>query len=359
MLLIDRILLRMFWAYFLGTLVVFVTLFISIEAMSMLVNYSGVDPFAIFKFFLYSLPNVVGKMLPVACLSGLMLTLSTLNRNNELVALFASGLSLFRLALPQLISVIFISFLGFLSADRLEPILNRYKNFVFYYEIEKKPSLFSTVKTNRIWYKSQNSIFNIKTLSEEGDRAEGLTLYFFSEDWTLLQMLNAKKVEFAGKNWKLIDGNVTVFTADSSFPLTSPFKEKVISMAEDTQDIQSSGRATSQMTIQELRRFISKNKEAGLDTVRYEVEYHNKFSFGFVALMMCLLGLPFTVGRQRSGGNLRSLGLALLLVFIFWVMSTSTYTLGIHGHLNPLLAAWLPHALVGGAAFAFLKKVKR
>ncbi len=337
----------------------FVTLFITIEAMSMLVNYAGVDPSSIFKFFLFSLPNVVGKMLPVACLSGLMLTLSTLNRNNELVALFSSGLSLFRLAIPQLISVVFISFLGFLSADRLEPILNRYKNFVFYYEIEKKPSLFSTVKTNRIWYKSQNSIFNIKTLSEAGDQAEGLTLYFFSEDWTLLQMLSAKKVEFAGKSWKLFDGNVTVFTADSSFPLTSQFKEKVISMAEDTQDLQTSGKASSQMTLHELRSFISKNKEAGLDTVRYEVEYHNKFSFGFVALIMCLLGLPFTVGHQRSGGNLRSLGVALLLVFVFWVMSTSTYTLGVHGHLSPLVAAWLPHVLVGGTALVLLRKVKR
>lgn len=338
---------------------VFVTLFIAIEAMSMLVNYSGVDPTAIFKFFLYSLPNIIGKMLPVACLSGLMLTLSTLNKNNELVALFASGLSLFRLALPQLISVLLISFLGFLSTDRLEPVLNRYKNYVFYYEIEKKPSLFSTVKTNRIWYKSQNSIFNIKTLSENGDRAEGLTLYFFASDWTLLQMLSAKTVEFSGKNWNLKDGNVTVFTADSSFPLTSRFKEKVIAMAEDTQDLQSSGRATSQMTMHELNRFIAKNKEAGLDTVRYEVEYHNKFAFGFVALIMCLLGLPFTVGHHRSGGNLRSLGIALLLVFAFWVMSTSTYTLGIHGHLHPILAAWLPHSLMGGAALAFLRKVKR
>lgn len=349
----------MFWSFFLGTLTVFVTLFIAIEAMSMLVNYAGVLPSTIFRYYLYSLPDVVGKMLPVACLSGLMLTMSSLNKNNELVALFASGMSLFRIALPQLLSVLLISVLGFFSTDRLVPIMNRSKNFVFYYEIEKKPSLFSTVKTNRIWYKSKNSIFNIKTLSEKGDIAEGLTIYFITENWDLLQMMNAKRVVFAGKNWNLFDGTVTVFSEDSSFPMTSKFKSKTIVMSEDTQDLQSSGQASSQMTLSELSRFITKNKEAGLDTVRYEVEYHNKFSFALIALIMCFLGLPFTVGKARGGGNLRSLGIALALVFAFWVLSTSTYTLGIHGHLVPLLAAWLPHSVMGSAGFILLKRLKR
>ncbi len=359
MFLIDRVLLKMFWSFFLGTLTVFVTLFIAIEAMSMLVNYSGISPGTIFRYYMFGLPDVVGKMLPVACLSGLMLTMSTLNKNNELVALFASGLSLFRIALPQLLSVIFISVLGFFSTDRLAPIMNRSKNYVYYYEIEKKPSLFSTVKTNRIWYKSKNSIFNIKTLSEQGDVAEGLTIYFFADNWDLLQMMNAKRVEFAGKNWKLFDGAVTVFTSDSSFPLTSKFKSKTIAMSEDTQDLQGSGQASTQMTVSELSRFISKNKEAGLDTVRYEVEYHNKFSFALISLVMCLLGLPFTVGKARGGGNMKSLGIALVLVFSFWVLSTSTYTLGIHGTLRPIMAAWLPHALMGGAALVLLRRIKR
>lgn len=359
MLMIDRVLLKMFWTYFIGTLLVFATIFIAIEAMSMLVNFPGILPSTLFKFYLYSLPEVIGKMLPVACLSGLMLTMSSLNKNNELVALFSSGMSLIRIAMPMLISVALISVASFFATDRLVPLLNRSKNYVYYYEIEKKPSLFSTVKTNRIWYKSKNSIFNIKTLSQEGDVAEGLTMYFFADNWDLLQMMNAKRVVFAGKNWRLFDGAVTVFQKESSFPLTQKFKEKVIVMSEDTQDIQSSGQASTQLSVGELDRFITKNKDAGLDTVKYEVEYHNKFSFAFVALIMCLLGLPFTVGKARAGGNMKSLGVALFLVFIFWVLSSSTYTLGVHGHLTPIISAWLPHLLMASGAVFLIKKVRR
>ena len=150
MMLIDRYVLKLFWLYFLGTLLVFVTIFIAIDAMSTMVKFQGVLPSSLMQYYLYSLPEVIGTMLPVASLAGLMLTVSGLNKNNELVALFSSGMSLLRISLPIMISVLFVSVVGFFAADRLVPVLSRNKNYVYYYEIEKKPSKFSTVKTNRI-----------------------------------------------------------------------------------------------------------------------------------------------------------------------------------------------------------------
>lgn len=356
---IDRYVSLLFLGYFVGGLLIFVTLFTAVDAMSTMVNYQGVSPSSLLAFYAASAPAMVHKMLPVACLLGAVLTLSNLNRANELVALFASGMSLLRIAAPILGWVLVISAAGYVMADRLLPLTMRQQNYIFYTEIKKRPDMFSVVKTDRIWYRSKNTIFNIKTLNPDGARAQGLTMYFFSDDWDLLQMITAKDLLIRDKTWVLNNGSVTLFSAESSFPLTSNFREKVMPMGEDSQDLSSSGQTSDMLSQSELSHFIAKNKEAGLDTLRYEVDYHSKIGFSLAGLVMVLLGIPFSVGRARSGGIMMNLGICIGLVFGYWILYSSSLTLGGHGSLPPVAAAWLPNVIMGGLALGLLKKLKR
>lgn len=356
---IDRYTSWLFWGYFIGGLLVFLTLFTAVDAMSTMVTYKGVAPSALLNYYLYSFPEIIQKLLPVACLMGTILTLSSLNKANELVALFASGMSLMRVAFPILIWVVLISMVGYWSADKVLPKAMKEKNYILYYDLKKEPHRFSTIKTDKIWYRSKNSIFNIKTLNAKGDGAQGLTMYFFSEEWDLVQMITAREVKIQGSQWVLEGGTVTIFSKDSSFPLTSQFKTKNIVMAEDSKDLQSAGQTADMMSQKELDYFIKRNKDAGLDTVAYEVDYHSKFSFAFAGLVMCLLGIPFSVGRARSGGTMLNVGICLALVFAYYVFYSSGITLGQHGTLPPVAAAWTPNIVMSGVALVLLKGLKR
>lgn len=356
---IDRYTSWLFWGYFLGGLLVFLTLFTAVDAMSTVASYKGVATGTIFSYYLYSFPEIISKLLPVACLLGTILTLTNLNKNNELVALFASGMSLLRVAAPVLFWVALVSAGGFYMTDRLVPRANQQKNYILYYDLKKEPHRFSTVRTNKIWYRTKDSIFNIKTLSASGDKAQGLTMFFFSEAWDLVQMITAHDVEIKGSSWLLHEGTVTVFNKDSSFPLSTQFKNKSVVMAEDSKDLQSAGQTADMMSQSELQHFIDKNKDAGLDTVAYEVGYHSKYSFIFAGLVMCLLGIPFSVGRARSGGTMLNLGICLGLVFAYYVLYSSGITLGQHGSVPPMVAAWAPNVMMMGLALVLLKRVKR
>ncbi|WP_295905062.1 LPS export ABC transporter permease LptG [uncultured Bdellovibrio sp.] len=356
---IDRYTSWLFWGYFIGGLLVFLTLFTAVDAMSTMVTYKNVAPTALINYYLYSFPEIISKLLPVACLMGTILTLSSLNKANELVALFASGMSLLRITLPILVWVAVISIIGFWSADKVMPKAIKEKNYILYYDLKKEPHRFSTIKTNKIWYRSKNSIFNIQTLNAKGDGAQGLTMYFFNDVWDLVQMITAREVHIQGSQWLLENGAVTVFSKDSSFPLTSQFKTKSIVMAEDSKDLQSAGQTADMMSQKELEYFIKKNKDAGLDTVAYEVDYHAKISFAFAGLVMCLLGIPFSVGRARSGGTMLNVGICLALVFAYYVFYSSGITLGQHGTLPPVAAAWAPNIVMSGLALVLLKRLKR
>lgn len=356
---IDRYLLGLFWVSFAAGLLVFLTLFVATDAMSSLVRYKDVPADVFIRYYIFFVPEVIYKMLPVACVVGTVMTISSLNKGSELVALFASGMSLFRISRMIFVSIILLSGVSYILSDQLMPIFAKKKNFIYYNEIEKTPSRFQTIKTNKIWYRSKNSIFNIKTLNSEGNKAQGLTLYFFNDAWELIQMLTADTVTMNGAQWVLSNGTVTAFSKDSSFPLNDKFAEKTIVMSEEAQDLRSTGQTSDLLTQAELSRFINKNKESGLDTIKYEVDFHSKFSFALAGLVMSLLALPFCVSSARGGGMAKNIAISLGLVLVYWIFYSSAQTMGQHNQLSPIMAAWLPNVVMVALGATLLLRAKR
>jgi lipopolysaccharide export system permease protein len=299
---IDRSISSTFWGFFLAGLLIFVTVMMAVDAMANMVQYTDVPGSVWLRYYGYYLPEILYRMIPVASLMATIMTISVLQRGNELVALFSVGMSLTRIAAPILIWVLLLCGSVLYLSDQILPSFAKNKNYIFYHQVRKNPSLYSTVKTDRIWYRSKDMIFNIKTLNEKAQKAQGLTLYFFNDAWDLIQMMTAEEVDLLGSQWVLNKGSVTLFSEESSFPLTSRFETKTILMGEDAKDLSSSANTADILSLSELSKFIDKNREAGLDTVSYEVAFHSKFGFALAGLVMSLLGLPFSVGKARSGG---------------------------------------------------------
>lgn len=356
---IDRYIAKMFFGFFIGGLIVFVTLFVTVDFMSNFVRSDA--PFqSIVSYYLLSLPALIYQMMPVACLMGVVFTLGSLGKTNELVALFASGMSLARVSLPILSLVVLISSVSFFLNDRVVPILNQKKNYVYFVEILKQPGRYSTVKKDRIWYRSGNALYNIKALDPDTATASGLTMYQFDSAWHLAQMITAKAVKLQGTTWDLSEGTVTIFPLDTNVPMTQAFTRKRITVSEDAKDLQSSGQMTESLSLRELDRFIKRNKEAGgLNTIPYEVDYHAKFSFAMAAFVMSLIGIPFSVGKARSGSVAFGAGITIGLAFAYWAFYSSGLTLGKHGALPPVLAAWVPNVVMSGFAIFALVRMRR
>jgi len=357
--LIDRYILKLF-LFFLGAgILVFVTLFLLVDVMSFAMRNADASTASLIKYYIYHTPYIIYQLTPVACLMATLFTLSTLNRTNELTALFSLGVGLGRVAAPILIMVAIVSITTFGVGDQVLPRLLQKRNYVEFVEIKKRPGLYSTVKTNKIWFRTENILFNIKTLNPEVGKAQGITLYYFDPDWHLTQLITASSVDLNGNQWELQNGLVTLFAAESSFPLTKTFQTKTIAMNEDLADIQSTSNSSEVMSLGELGRFIARNKEAGLDTLRYEVDYHGKFGFAFAALVMSMVGVPFSVGRTRSGGMFLNLGICLALTFAYWVIYSSSLTLGKHGVVAPVLAAYGPNIVAMALSVLLLNRLKR
>lgn len=356
--LIDRYIGRMFVVYFLGALAVFVTLFIAVDFLTAM-NRFDVSTEVLFNYYRYGLPSVIYQMIPIACMVGTVFTLSSLNNHNELTVLFSCGMSLWRISLPIMALVALISCFSYWLSDRVLPSLAQKKNYIYYVEIKKKPSLYSTVKTDKIWYRSKNVLFNIQTLLAEAKKAQGISLYYFDNAWKLIQVIKAEEVQLNGQEWKLKRGSVTVFAQETSFPLTKIFTEKTVQMDEDVGDISSTGSSADILSVNQLSNFIKKNKDAGLDTTRYEMDLYTKYSFVVSGFVMSLIGIPFSLVRPRSGGRLLSTGICIGIIFLYWTLYNSFITMGNLSYFPSIVSAWLPNVLTGIIAFIFLLRMGR
>lgn len=355
--LIDRYIIKVFLGYFIGGVLVFVTLYMAAHSLSYAMESDSATPGTLLKLYFYQIPAIVYQLAPVACLMATLFTYSGLSRSNEMVALFSSGMSLFRLALPVLFLAIGLAGFLYFMSDQIIPRFNQKRNYVEYVEMQHRPWMYSTVKTDKIWYRSENILFNIQTLNPQAAKAEGITLYYFDNAWNLVQLITAKVVDMNGHNWNLKDGFVTLFTAESSFPLTKAFDSKVVNMNEDLGDLQTSSNSSEVMTVKELSHFIQHNKEAGLDTIRYEVDYYSKLGFAFTAVVMAFLGIPFSVSRGRSGGAMVSIGICVGVAFAYWVLYSSFITLGQHGAFPPILSAWTANILMAAVSWLLLRRL--
>ncbi len=355
----GRLLAIQFWTYFIGALALFSLLFLVSDFLANSNQFAQTSRQELLQYYFYVLPEILYRMLPVAATMGVIFTFATLQRTNELTALFSLGVSLRQMTSIFLFWLFIVAFMGYYLGDQIVPKSNQKKNYIYYHTIKKSPGLYSTIKTGKIWYKVQDTIFYLQTLNPKTSVGEGLKMFLLSPEWTLLQLIEAKKVLLEGQKWTLENGLVTVFSAESPFPLTQNFESKTIVMAEEASELVETAKASDILTVKELKQFIEKNKQAGLDTLRYEVDYFSKLSFAFAGVVMSLLAIPFALARGRSGGTMGSLGIALGMVFLYWIFYSSGLALGYHGKVPPLLAVSSPNLIMLVGAYFLHRQTQR
>lgn len=302
---------------------------------------------------LMNLPFILVQMAPPSVMMATVMTLSGLNRTNELTAAFAIGVGIQRISLLLLGIVFMFSCLMLMMQDRVLPPVFKARNTYYWQEMKKRTDFFLDVKKDKIWYRSKNLIYNIRTFDPQTKMIHGMAVYTFDEDFGLAQFVEAEKAIFTPTGWRLMDGTVTIFAKDDQSPLTQTFKEKDLVIQETPKDFQEIEREVHGLRLKELREYINRSKASGANTRSYEVEYHSRISLAFIPLVMCILGVPFSVGNRRSGSAARDFGLSMAVTFFYWLFYSVGLSLGTNGALPPILGAWLPSVFFAGLA-AFL-----
>ncbi|MBW2619346.1 MAG: LPS export ABC transporter permease LptG [Deltaproteobacteria bacterium] len=356
---ISRYILREFLKILLMTLLGFVLVFLIVDFLDRIDNFLEVQiPLSrVAYYFLMSVPSVIFHMTPVSVLVAVLISLGLLARNSEIVALKASGVSLYRLAIPIFLSAVLLSLLCFVLSDIIIPRTSAQANAIWNVEVEKQQDLSSPVHRD-IWFRSESGLLNLRVYDRLKRTMNGVSFYRLNDGFRLVERTEAKSARWVNDRWEFHDGLVKTYLPDGQLSVRR-FKREMINLPEMPDKFTQVTSSAEEMNFSELSDWIRRMEAEGYDPLRYEVDLHLKLSFPFICAIMALIGLPIAFWKEKGGGIALGVGVGIGLSFMYIVFLGLSRSLGYSGLVPPVVAAWMPNLVFTLLGFFLFTNVRQ
>ncbi|MBN2383740.1 LPS export ABC transporter permease LptG [bacterium] len=299
-------------------------------------------------YILLRIPFFLVLSVHMAVLITTILTINIFSRNNELTAMKACGVSLYRAAMPIFILSFLISLGVLFFNERVVPKTNAMAEEISDYKIKKrsKPSLFTH---NKNWYRgSNNSIYSFASFDQREGRnvLNGFLLYTLDEHFQPIQKVEAQQVHWndAERSWYYHNGEVTHYKRDGTPSDRTIFSSLKADLTEKISDFRREIKDSDKMNYRELQSYVASLRDKGIDTTLYQTDLLAKLSMPFISFVIALFGIPFAITFQRSG-TLVGIGFSIFIGMVYFVAYRMGISLGHGNQLPPFLAAWGPNLL--------------
>ncbi len=328
----------------------FVMILGNLVKIAELIINKGVDILSVAKLFFFMIPYLFTYTLPIAALVAVLLSLGRLSSDNEIVAIRASGINIFSLALPLLVIGMMLSLLLVICNDRLIP----YAHFATRKTLMEVGVKNPTAALEPGVFINSFDKYILFIYSIEDNKLNNIRVYEPQGDDKPARIIVAKKGEFIAipeKNTlklKLMDG--TADEPDPGNPNTFyKLNFKNYFMTLNLSAMNEKGRIEKKpkdMTIHELRDEIASLKKQGVNAAPLITEIHKKVSLAFSCFVFVLLGLPLAIITKRREKSI-NFGIAFLIVGVFYLLFLGSEAMSLQGYMDPAIAMWLPNIIMG------------
>jgi len=340
--LMDMYLLRRFFLHFTLLMAAFIFLFEAFTFFELLDDIARHRvPFTVvMDYFRFLTPYLVYNLAPLGALVAVLVTLGVMSKNNEIVAYKASGISLYRLAMPLLAAGLALAISMVVLDETYLPYANQRQDALRNI-IKGRPA--QTYTHPQRWIFGENSkIYNYDFFDSTQNFFGGLSVVELDPaNFQMKRRVFASRAHWSDSQnvWILEGGWVRDFdggsiTAYRQFPVTS-----LPELSERPSYFNREVRQASQMSLGALRRYIEGLRTAGFDVASLLVQWHVKLAFPAIAPISMLLAIPFAllVGTRGAVGGV-AIGVAIGI--IYWTAARLLEAMGGVGQLPPFLAAW-------------------
>ncbi len=355
---LDFYISRNFFNTLIFALVAFSLIFVIVDLVEFLDKFidKQVPRITILTYYIYYLPYILVLVVPIAVLLASLFSIGQLARYNELTAMQTSGISLYRIALPLLISGFIISLLMILFGESVVPIASQRKFAIKREYLDQVPQQIFTKQSNINILQSENERINIGYFDSETNIAHDVTVQRYSSG-VLLSRLDARKMIWQNNRWLLQDGISRQFQAGGE--IARPFlQQEVNHFPFRPADLKKAQKQPDEMNYSELRQFITQIIHNGANPQRWLVELHLKIAFPFTNFIIVLFGIPLASLQKRSGAAL-GFGISLAICFLFFGLVKTFQAIGYNGMFAPWFAAWASNFIIGGIGIILLINVKK
>ena len=357
---LDRYLVKQFLQTLLFALLAFTLIFVVLDTMENLDDFidESVAGKLVLQYYLVFIPEMIRIILPISVLLASLFTAGKLANLNELTAIKASGVSLYRMMIPFLITSILISFFTVYFSGYLVPMANKHKVFIEQTYMKKGLVHFGS---NIFFQDTGSRIVTINYYDVSMGQANQVSIQEFDpKDKTkLISRSDGFRMSYDStkSKWQLFSGTTRNFY-DNSERLEKFLVKDYPSLHFKPEDVIKKQRKPEEMTLSELKNFSEEQLRTGNNAVRTEIAYHSRIAYAFSSIIVVMFGLPISSNRRR-GGLAIQFGISMAVTFLYLVFMKISQAFGENGVLNPFLTAWLANLLFLVIALVNLKRAMK
>jgi LPS export ABC transporter permease LptG/LPS export ABC transporter permease LptF len=285
---------------------------------------------------------------PMSMLLAVLVTFGLLQRSNEITAIKATGISLYRIIIPVVLASGIVAGALFLSDQLYLPYTNKRQDELRN-RIKGKPAQ-TYLRPDRKWIFGQhNDIYYYQLFDPDRDTFGGISVFQFDpHSFQITRRVSATRARWSGQmgRWVYEQGwernlNGPAIENYSKFEVTT-FPE----FSEQPAYFKKEVKQSSEMNYDELRKYIHDLEQSGFDVVRLRVQLQKKIAYPLITLVMAVLAIPFALSAGKRGA-LTGVATAIGIGVIYWTISGLFEAMGNLSQLPPTVAAWSPNLVFG------------
>jgi len=351
---LDRYILKSVLSIFFSCIFIFLFLYVIIDVLSHLEDIlrQQVQLSILVQYYLSYLPIMFVQVAPFACLLSTLYTFGKLNQDNEIIAMRSSGLSIFQVTKTVIIFGLLISLFIFWVSDRIVPqslALTQKIKVQMEEGVKKKKEKKEEVINNLTMYGLRNRLFFIDKFYLATNTMEGIIILEHDEYQNITKKIVASKGVYEDNLWKFYRCITYNFDRNAQI-LQEPeyFEEEIMAIPETPHDLISQRQRPDFMTIAQLEDYIWKLSRSGASTVirNLKLDLYQRVASPFTSIVIIFLGIPFSLIMRKRATGLSSIGLSIMMGFLYYILDAISIALGRGGVITPILSASLSHIIV-------------
>lgn len=324
-------------------------------------------PEEVIFYYALALPSYLPLILPIAFLVSLLFSLGNLHRNNEIIAMRASGAGLLRISRSLwVVGMVLTGLLFYLTASLVPFSVEQSRTFINNLEYRSQEAVtddrdqglvynlgFDNRRDRRLWFMNR--------FSERAWLGLGINVFIRGEHGQEMKRISASEAYFDDTNerWVFLKGRELIFDSETGdLVRIFTFDEKVFdNFHEDPSLMLALHKDPDELSIFELRRIIETiPAEENPAVLAYLVRYYFLLSEPFSILVVVGLAVvPFALFGVRTNPMIGVL-ICMGCLLIFYLLTAVATILGELGIVPAPIAAWIPNVTVSGISIWLFRK---
>lgn len=342
---LNRYILREFFRYVIGTLVLCIFFFILFDFMQKAAGYlSKYNPSArlLIQYYLTQIPFEIYQAIPIASLVGSVVVMVLLARSGEVTAMRAVGMSPLRIITPVAFGGLILSIASFLLGEYAIPYTARKSHYLKQVTIEGEDAGLSE---GAYWVRSLQRTINFKSYNPLNRSLLQLkVLHLSPDDFRVMKVTHARSAVFSANDntWLLEGVHEFHFDRNKTLIRSLHFPFLAMTLPLEPQKLIFDRRTPFELSLSEIDSILETGQQGyGGDTLTYRVSWHMKFAYPFAAFLISFLGIRFGYQTERASETIRSMMIALVVALSYWFILSASKALASSGSLHPFFAGWL------------------